>query len=91
MPADCLGLSVSLWPFRKGEAISHFFGNFAPEIASSPRLLAMTVGAPRLGKEVNLDSMVTHTFSIEDYRMIIEVNLNKGRYKAVKTAITLVS
>ncbi len=39
-------------------------------------------------KKVSLGPMVTHTFSIEDYREMIEVNLNKGKYKAVKTMVT---
>jgi len=38
-------------------------------------------------KRVHLESMVTHTFSIEDYREMIEVNLNKQKHKAVKTAV----
>jgi threonine dehydrogenase-like Zn-dependent dehydrogenase len=39
-------------------------------------------------KKVSLEPMVTHTFSLEAYREMIEVNLQKGRYKAVKTMVT---
>jgi len=39
-------------------------------------------------KKVHLESMVTHAFSIEDYREMIEINLNKGKHKALKTVIS---
>jgi threonine dehydrogenase-like Zn-dependent dehydrogenase len=39
-------------------------------------------------KRVSLEPMVTHTFSLEDYRKMIEVNLHKGKYKAVKTMVS---
>ena len=38
-------------------------------------------------KRLHIESMVTHTFPIEDYRKMIEVNLNKQAYRAVKTAV----
>ncbi len=38
-------------------------------------------------RKVDLASMVTHTFSLEDYRRMIEVNLNKPKYEAVKTVV----
>jgi (R,R)-butanediol dehydrogenase/meso-butanediol dehydrogenase/diacetyl reductase len=38
-------------------------------------------------RKVHLEPMVTHSFSIEDYREMIEVNLNKHKYKAVKTVV----
>ncbi len=41
-------------------------------------------------KKVHLESMVTHAFSIEDYKQMIEVNLNKPKHQAVKTAISFV-
>ncbi len=41
-------------------------------------------------KKVDVESMVTHTFSIEDYREMIEVNLNKSKHRAVKTAVSFV-
>ena len=41
-------------------------------------------------KRVDLDSMVTHTFLIEDYRKMIEVNLNKQKNRAVKTVVTFI-
>ncbi|MBU0995822.1 MAG: alcohol dehydrogenase catalytic domain-containing protein [Proteobacteria bacterium] len=34
------------------------------------------------------DMLVTHQFRIEDYREMIEVNLNKGKHKAVKTVMS---
>ncbi len=39
-------------------------------------------------RKVDLGSMVTHTFSLDDYRRMIEVNLNKAKHKAVKTVVT---
>jgi threonine dehydrogenase-like Zn-dependent dehydrogenase len=39
-------------------------------------------------KKVSLEPMVTHTFPLEDYREMIEVNLHKGKYKAVKTMVS---
>jgi len=41
-------------------------------------------------KKVHLESMITHTFSIEDYKQMIAVNLNKSKHRAVKTAISFV-
>jgi (R,R)-butanediol dehydrogenase/meso-butanediol dehydrogenase/diacetyl reductase len=38
-------------------------------------------------KKVHLESLVTHTFSLEDYHEMIKVNLNKPKYKAVKTVV----
>jgi len=38
-------------------------------------------------KKFHLESLVTHTFSLEDYREMIEVNLNKQKHKAVKTVV----
>jgi (R,R)-butanediol dehydrogenase/meso-butanediol dehydrogenase/diacetyl reductase len=39
-------------------------------------------------KKVDLDSMVTHTFALEDYREMIEVNLHKGKHRALKTVVS---
>ena len=39
-------------------------------------------------KKVHLESMVTHTFSIEDYKEMIEINLNKQKHKALKTVVS---
>ena len=39
-------------------------------------------------KKVRLDPMITHTFSLEDYRKMIEVNLHKAKYKAIKAMVT---
>jgi (R,R)-butanediol dehydrogenase/meso-butanediol dehydrogenase/diacetyl reductase len=38
-------------------------------------------------KRVRLEPMVTHTFSIGEYRRMIEVNLSKGKNKAMKTVV----
>jgi threonine dehydrogenase-like Zn-dependent dehydrogenase len=38
-------------------------------------------------KKVSLEPMVTHTFPLEGYREMIEVNLHKGEHKAVKTMV----
>jgi threonine dehydrogenase-like Zn-dependent dehydrogenase len=32
-------------------------------------------------------ALVTHRFRLDDYRRMIAVNMNKGRYKAVKTIV----
>jgi (R,R)-butanediol dehydrogenase / meso-butanediol dehydrogenase / diacetyl reductase len=39
-------------------------------------------------KKIQLESMVTHTFKLEDYRRMIEVNLHKGKYSALKTVVS---
>lgn len=39
-------------------------------------------------KKIDLEPMVTHTFKLEDYRRMIELNLNKGKYKALKTVVS---
>jgi len=41
-------------------------------------------------KRLNIESMVTHTFSLEDYREMIEVNMNKQAHKAVKTVVSFI-
>lgn len=41
-------------------------------------------------KKVDLESMITHTFTLDDYKKMIGVNLNKGKHGAVKTAVTFV-
>jgi (R,R)-butanediol dehydrogenase/meso-butanediol dehydrogenase/diacetyl reductase len=38
-------------------------------------------------KKVRVDDMLTHTFPIGEYRAMIEMNLNKSRHGAIKTAI----
>jgi len=38
-------------------------------------------------KKIHLEDMLTHTFAIEQYKELIEVNMNKGKNKAIKTAI----
>ena len=38
-------------------------------------------------KKVRVDDMLTHRFRIEEYRTMIEVNLNKARHEAMKTAV----
>ena len=39
-------------------------------------------------KKINADILVTHKFSIEDYRRMIEVNLHKDRHRAAKTVVS---
>ncbi|OGO02170.1 MAG: alcohol dehydrogenase [Chloroflexi bacterium RBG_13_52_14] len=41
-------------------------------------------------KKVSIAPMITHTFPLESYRELIEVNLRKGKYKAVKTAVSFI-
>jgi len=38
-------------------------------------------------KKFHLESTVIHTFPIEDYQEMIEINLNKQKHNAVKTAV----
>jgi threonine dehydrogenase-like Zn-dependent dehydrogenase len=38
-------------------------------------------------KKIHIEDMLTHTFAIEQYKELIEVNMNKGKNKAIKTAI----
>jgi len=39
-------------------------------------------------KKVNLEEMVTHTFPIDQFEDMIEVNMAKGHHQAVKTVMT---
>ena len=39
-------------------------------------------------KKVSVDDMISHTFRLEEYRKMIEVNLCKARSKALKTAVS---
>ena len=41
-------------------------------------------------KKVSVAPMITHTFPLKSYRELIEVNLRKGKYKAVKTAVSFI-
>ncbi|RJR44906.1 MAG: alcohol dehydrogenase, partial [Desulfobacteraceae bacterium] len=38
-------------------------------------------------KEVEVQDMLTHTFTIEQYRDLIGVNMSKAHHKAIKTAV----
>lgn len=38
-------------------------------------------------KKTRVDDMLTHRFRIEDYRKMIDVNVRKSRFKAMKTAV----
>lgn len=40
-----------------------------------------------LHKRITAEQLVTHRFRLEDYRHMIEVNMNKGRHKAMKTIV----
>jgi len=39
-------------------------------------------------KKIQLEPLVTHIFKLEDYRRMIEVNLHKGKYSALKTVVS---
>ncbi|HPC40300.1 MAG TPA: alcohol dehydrogenase catalytic domain-containing protein [Spirochaetota bacterium] len=39
------------------------------------------------GKKARVEDMLTHRFSIDEYRKMIEVNVRKSLYKAIKTAV----
>lgn len=41
-------------------------------------------------KKVRVDDMLTHQFRIGEYREMLEVNMNKARHKAMKTAVSFV-
>ncbi|MGD2269672.1 MAG: alcohol dehydrogenase catalytic domain-containing protein [Desulfobacterales bacterium] len=43
----------------------------------------------REGK-INLNDMLTHRFYLENFREMIEVNLDKNKHKAVKTAVSFI-
>jgi threonine dehydrogenase-like Zn-dependent dehydrogenase len=36
-------------------------------------------------KGLKLDEMVTHKFKLDEYKKMMDVNVNKGKYKAIKT------
>lgn len=38
--------------------------------------------------KIQVEDMLTHTFPIEDYRRMIEVNTNKNAHRAIKTAVS---
>lgn len=40
--------------------------------------------------KIYLEDMITHTFSLEQYRKMIEVNMRKVAYQAIKTAVSFV-
>lgn len=39
-------------------------------------------------KKIIADRLVTHRFALKDFRRMIHVNMNKGRYQAIKTIVT---
>jgi (R,R)-butanediol dehydrogenase/meso-butanediol dehydrogenase/diacetyl reductase len=39
-------------------------------------------------KNIQADLLVTHKFRIDDYHQMIQVNLNKGKHKAIKTVVS---
>ncbi|MEW6076688.1 MAG: alcohol dehydrogenase catalytic domain-containing protein [Thermodesulfobacteriota bacterium] len=38
-------------------------------------------------KQINAEKLVTHRFRLEEYRRMIEVNMNKGQHQAMKTIV----
>ena len=38
-------------------------------------------------KKIHVEDMLTHTFAIEQYKELIEVNMSKGVHQAIKTAV----
>jgi (R,R)-butanediol dehydrogenase/meso-butanediol dehydrogenase/diacetyl reductase len=38
-------------------------------------------------KKIQVEDMLTHTFAIEQYKELIEVNMSKGVHQAIKTAV----
>ena len=47
----------------------------------------IALGLMKKGK-IRAEMLVTHEFGLEDYKRMIEVNLNKQKYKAMKTMVT---
>ncbi len=41
-----------------------------------------------LAGRITTDGLVTHTFNLEDYMEMIDVNMNKGKHKAIKTLVS---
>jgi len=41
-------------------------------------------------KKIRTDILVTHKFNIEEYQNMIEVNMNKGKHRAMKTVMSFV-
>lgn len=41
------------------------------------------------GKKLDLQSLVTHRFRLQEYKKMIEINVNKGKYRAVKTMFSM--
>jgi threonine dehydrogenase-like Zn-dependent dehydrogenase len=39
-------------------------------------------------KKIRVEDMLTHKFPLEKYRELIEVNVNKGAHRAMKTAVS---
>ena len=37
------------------------------------------------GKGLDLQSFVTHKFNLDEYQKMVKVNINKGKYRAIKT------
>ena len=40
-----------------------------------------------LADKINAEVLVTHTFNLDDYMEMIDVNMNKGKHKAIKTLV----
>jgi threonine dehydrogenase-like Zn-dependent dehydrogenase len=41
-------------------------------------------------EKIRAEDLVTHKFSLEEFEQMIEVNLNKGKHRAVKTVVTFI-
>jgi threonine dehydrogenase-like Zn-dependent dehydrogenase len=43
-----------------------------------------------LSNRIDTQALVTHTFKLEDYMEMVHVNMNKGKYEAIKTLVSFV-
>jgi threonine dehydrogenase-like Zn-dependent dehydrogenase len=41
-------------------------------------------------KHINADILVTHKFALEDYKKMLKVNMNKGKYNAMKSIVSFI-
>jgi (R,R)-butanediol dehydrogenase/meso-butanediol dehydrogenase/diacetyl reductase len=74
-----------LW--LKLQTIKGCYGSGINETASGPKhAFQMALDMMREGK-IQVEDMLTHTFPLEDYRKMVEMNMDKATYRAIKTAV----
>jgi (R,R)-butanediol dehydrogenase/meso-butanediol dehydrogenase/diacetyl reductase len=74
-----------LW--LKLQTIKGCYGSGINETASGPKhAFQMALDMMSEGK-IQVEDMLTHTFPLEDYRKMVEINMDKPTYRAIKTAV----